>query len=93
MPGSWPHLFPPLVHCYAYVKHRAVPLLHLDFLIDSLPPCPVDDQDEHVSVVTNDPNHLCTASCGLQHIATQRDVRLLMGDETVKFVNELHVIL
>ncbi len=38
-------------------------------------------------------NRFCTASCGLQHIATQRDVRLLMGDETVKFVSELHVIL
>ena len=76
-----------------YVKHHAVPLLHLDVIPDSLPPCPVDEQDEHVSVITNDPNRFCTASCGLQHIATQRDVRLLMGDETVKFVNELHVIL
>ena len=57
------------------------------------PPCPVDEQDGHVSVVTNDPNHLCTASCGLQHIATRRDIRLLMGDQTVKCDNELHVIL
>ncbi len=77
-----------LVHCCAYA------LLHLDVLPDSLPPCPVDEQDEHVSVITKDPNRFCTASCGLQHIATQRVVRLLMGDETVvKFVNELHVIL
>ena len=76
-----------------YVKHRAVPLLHLDVLPDILPPCPVDEQDEHVSVITNDPNRFYTASCGLQHIATQRDIRLLMGDETVKFVNELRIIL
>ncbi len=53
----------------------------------------VDEQDEHVSVITNDPNRSCTASCGLQHIGTQRDVRLLMGDEIVKFVSELHVTL
>ena len=46
-----------------------------------------------MSVVTNDHNRFGTASCGLQHIATQRDVRLLMGDVTVKVVNELHVIL
>ena len=34
-------------HCCAYVKPRAVPLLHIDVLPDSVPPCPVD---EHVSV-------------------------------------------
>ena len=38
------------------------------FLPDILPLCPEDEQDEHVSVVTSDPNHLCTGSCGLQHI-------------------------
>ena len=29
----------------------------------------------------------------MAHITTERDVRLLMGDETIKFVNELYVIL
>ena len=87
------HTCPPLVHCCTYVKHRPVPLLHLDVLPDNLPPCPVDEQDENVSVVTDDPNRFSPANCCLQHITTERDVRLLMGDETIKFVNELHVIL
>ena len=91
--GQLATLVPQLVYRWAYVKHRPVPLLHLDVLPDSLPPCPVYEQDENASVVTDDPNRFSLASWGLQHITTERDVRLLMGDETIKFVNELHVIL
>ena len=56
-----------LVHCCAYGKRRVVPLLNMDVLPDILPPCPVYEQDEHDSVVTNYPNRFCTARCGLQH--------------------------
>ena len=73
--GQLATLAPQPVHCCAYVDHRAIPLRRLDVLPDNLPLCPVDEQDEHVSVVTNDPNHFCTAGCGLEHIATQRDIR------------------
>ena len=93
MPSCWPHVLPtcPLLRvCQAPCR----PISPFGCSsCDSLPSCPVDEQDEHVSVVTNNPNRFCTASCGLQHIATQRDVRLIMGDETVKIVNELPVTL
>ena len=58
--GQLATLVPQLVYCCPYVKHRPVPLLHLDVLPDSLPPGPVDEQDENVSVVTDDSNRLST---------------------------------
>ena len=67
------HTCPPTTLLLSVVKHRPVPLLHLDVLHDSLPLCPVDEQDKNVSVVTDDPNRFSTASCGLQHITTERD--------------------
>ena len=80
-----------LVHCCAYGKHRAVSLLHLDVLPGILPPCPVDEQDVHGSVVTLTVSALLAAASSIIK-AIQPDVCLLVGDESVKFVNELHVI-